>query len=108
MSFKLTKEYHTKKRVHLFLCKPTERSNAVKFAELRLAAAKLGGWWSRKFGSLGGGFAFEDEASAKRFMVRTNAFIESENQGDASEAIDFINRRMPEPFETSLGGLFDD
>jgi len=69
IGFELIETVHTRDDYPLFVVKVTNRVDKDKFYELRSAAKRLGGWYSKysKDGAIPG-FQFKDEESAEEFM----------------------------------------
>lgn len=59
---------HSKKGFAMFIAIMGERVERAEYDRLLSAAKALGGWYSRPWGKTPGGFAFKDEAAAKRFV----------------------------------------
>ena len=59
---------HTKKGFQMFIVIPADRLERDAFTSLRTASQELGGWYSRKWGSTPGGFAFKELALAEEFV----------------------------------------
>lgn len=71
-SYDIEKHYHTKKCRDMWLCVPVERMEDSAYqAELERAKA-MAGWYSRKWGTTPGGFAFWEEQQARDFAGRSD------------------------------------
>ncbi len=60
---------HTKKGFDMYIVVPAERLDRETFNLIRTAAKSAGGWYSRKWGSTPGGFAFKDGETAEQFAA---------------------------------------
>jgi len=60
---------HTKKGFVMYMVVPDTRLDRDTFNEVRNDAKAAGGWYSRKWGSTPGGFAFEDKERAESFLA---------------------------------------
>lgn len=59
---------HTKKGFEMWLVIPADRVERDEFNALRDAARNMGGWYSRKWSTTPGGFAFKDQEQAEQFQ----------------------------------------
>lgn len=66
-SAEVQKHHHTKRGFDFWLVVPGERLDRAGFEAARDAAQALGGWYSRKWGTTPGGYAFKDEETAIKF-----------------------------------------
>lgn len=60
---------HTKKGFTMYMVIPDTRLDRDTFNQVRSAAKDAGGWYSRKWGSTPGGFAFEQRDQADAFLT---------------------------------------
>lgn len=65
----IQKHHHTKRGFDFFLVVPIDRMKRDEFEAKRDACKSAGGWYSRKWGSTPGGFAFKDEDDARQFAA---------------------------------------
>ena len=65
----IQKHHHTKRGFDFFLVVPIDRMERDEFEAKRDACKSAGGWYSRKWGSTPGGFAFKDEDDARQFAA---------------------------------------
>ena len=65
----ITEHTHTKKGFQMWIVQLAERVDRERFAAILAEAKTRGGWYSRKWGSTPGGFAFKDEATAQDFAA---------------------------------------
>lgn len=56
--------YHTRREIDFHIVVPSDRLDRDRFEALRSSCRRAGGWYSRKWGTTPGGFAFEDHAAA--------------------------------------------
>jgi DNA polymerase-3 subunit beta len=75
---KVEKHRHTKKQFDYWLCVPADKVERAEFERLRDYCKASDGWYSRKFGKIPGGYAFDSEAGAE-------AFAEAVKPADAAE-----------------------
>lgn len=87
---------HTKKGTDMWIVVPSERLESDDFNRLRSSAKSAGGWYSRKWGTTPGGFAFESEESAKSWAV--GAFgppaVSDERMAAIMERADKVDERL--------------
>lgn len=67
--YSIEEHTHTKRGFQMFIVIPAERLERDDFNRLRDAAKTAGGWYSRKWGSTPGGFAFKDKDAAEQFAA---------------------------------------
>jgi len=63
----IQQHYHTKRGKDFWLVVLTDRVDRDEFERLRDCCQAAGGWYSRKWGKVPGGFAFETERGARAF-----------------------------------------
>ncbi len=63
------KHYHSKREVDFWLVVLSERVDRPQFESIRSNCKAAGGWYSRKWGSTPGGFAFDNQADAETFSA---------------------------------------
>lgn len=80
-SYSIEKHHHTKRGFDFFIVVLAERVDRDTFVELRRSCKAAGGWYSRKWGSTPGGFAFEDQAAAESWAAETLGGPDSDPQG---------------------------
>lgn len=68
-AYSIEEHTHTKRGFQMFIVIPTERVERAEFNRLRREAKALGGWYSRKWQSTPGGFAFKESETAERFAA---------------------------------------
>lgn len=66
-AFTIEKHHHTKGGFDMWLCISADRVERDEFERQRDAAKAAGGWYSRAWGRVPGGFAFKSEAAALAF-----------------------------------------
>lgn len=64
---RVEKHHHTKRGHDFFIVVLSDRVDRDTFEELRSLCKHFGGWYSRKWGSTPGGFAFREESDARAF-----------------------------------------
>ncbi len=65
--YSIEEHAHTKRGFQMFIVIPAERLEREEFNQLRVEAKALGGWYSRKWRSTPGGFAFLESETAEQF-----------------------------------------
>lgn len=63
------KHYHTKRGVDFWLVVLSDRIERPEFETIRNKCKAAGGWYSRKWGSAPGGFAFDNQDDAETFSA---------------------------------------
>lgn len=66
--FTIEEHTHTKKGFQMFIAIPAARVERAEYLDMLAAAKALGGWYSRKWGTTPGGFAFKSLESAQQFV----------------------------------------
>lgn len=90
-SAEVQKHYHTKGEFDFWLVVPSDRMEREEFERIRDAAKSLGGWYSRKWGSTPGGYAFKIEATAHKFAADYFGGDSTPPEGGNVVKVDFSN-----------------
>lgn len=78
---RIEKHHHTKRGFDFWLVIPAERVERAEFVRLRDSCKAAGGWYSRKWGSTPGGFAFREQEQAGAWAVQEFSGPDSDPQG---------------------------
>mgnify|MGYP007083427354 CR=1 FL=1 len=68
-AYTIEKHYHTKGAFDMWLVLPRERLTDEGFKHARARCELAGGWYSRRWGTTPGGFAFKDQAKAEAWAA---------------------------------------
>lgn len=71
--YRISKHFHTKGKFDFWICEPLTRLERSEFLAEKDRAVQLAGWYSRKWGTSPGGFAFKTESGAKSFSGQVKA-----------------------------------
>lgn len=69
METSIQKHFHTKRQCDMFLVVLGAKVERPQFEQFRSQCKELGGWYSRQWGGIPGGFAFYSEATAQEFAT---------------------------------------
>lgn len=100
------KHFHTKRQSDFWLVVLGDKVSRERFEELRDAAKVVGGWYSRQWGKVPGGFGFDNEADAVAFAATIEpAAAVSETTVDAKPAATSFNAQRATKLRDMADGL---
>lgn len=79
--FEIQKHHHTKRGFDFWLVVLADRVERDEFTRLRSSCKAAGGWYSRKWGSTPGGFAFKEREQAGAWAVQEFSGPDSDPEG---------------------------
>ncbi|EYR77554.1 MULTISPECIES: hypothetical protein [unclassified Shinella] len=97
--FTIEEHMHSSRGIPIFICAIGDQADRPEFDALRIQARKQGGWYSRPWKSMPGGFAFKNRAAAERFAEPAGP--------DDKEETDTAPEPVPS-ISTKLRGLADE
>ncbi|KAB2791346.1 hypothetical protein F9L06_23275 [Brucella anthropi] len=97
--FTIEEHMHSSRGIPIFICAIDDRVDRPEFDALRNQARRQGGWYSRPWKGIPGGFAFKNRAAAERFAEPAGP--------DDDEETDTAPEPVPS-IATKLRGLADE